>query len=118
MCIRDSNNMGIKLRDGINGVFSSLEISGHSYGIGSMVHVVLQDCDCDREICTGDHTRIKNTIAEEKTIQLKRSLQNHGIDVMGRNAFLVSAVHTEQDINDTLEAFETSLRECRDENLF
>jgi len=113
-----ANNMGIKLRDGINGVFSSLEISGHSYGIGSMVHVVLQDCDCDREICTGDHTRIKNTIAEEKTIQLKRSLQNHGIDVMGRNAFLVSAVHTEQDINDTLEAFETSLRECRDENLF
>ena len=112
-----ANNMGNKLRDGFNNVFSSLEISGHSYGIGSMVHVVLHDCDCDREICTGDHTRIKNTIAEEKTIQLKRSLQNHGIDVMGRNAFLVSSVHTEKDIDTTLEAFESSLRQCRNENL-
>ena len=112
-----ANNMGTKLRDGFNNVFSSLEISGHSYGIGSMVHVVLHDCDCGREICTGNHTEIKSTIAEEKTIQLKRSLQNHGIDIMGRNAFLVSAVHTEEDINETINAFEASLLQCRNEDL-
>ena len=112
-----ANDLGIRLRNGLNDVFSSLEISGHSYGIGSMVHVVLHDCDCDREICVGDHSRIKRTISEEKTIHLKRSLQNHGVDIMGRNAFLVSAVHTQQDIDSTVDAFEASLRECRNENL-
>jgi glutamate-1-semialdehyde 2,1-aminomutase len=112
-----ADKMGLMLKNGINDLFSSMEISGHAYGIGSMIHVVLNDCDCDRETCISDHSKIKNTISSEKTIQLKRSLQNHGIDIMGRNAFLVSGVHTEEDIISTLNSMELSLHDCKKENL-
>ena len=48
---------------------------------------------------------------------IKRGLQNHGIDIMGRDAFLVSATHSEADIDATLAAFEATLADARAEGL-
>jgi glutamate-1-semialdehyde aminotransferase len=36
---------------------------------------------------------------------------------MGRDSFLVSATHTEQEVDQTLAAFETTLAAIRDEGL-
>ena len=94
-----------------------MEISGHAHGIASMIHVVLDDCDCNREICTMPHRQIKQATASPAVTALKRGLQNNGIDIMGRDAFLVSATHTEKEIDETLGAFEQTLAAVRGEGL-
>ena len=109
--------MAARLKRGLNDIFGKTEVAGHAHGIASMVHVVLADCDCDRELCTMPHSRIKETMASAKVTAMKRGLQNNGVDIMGRDAFLVSATHTESDIDRTLDAFEKTLTAIRAEGL-
>ena len=56
-------------------------------------------------------------MASDATTGMKRGLQNHGIDIMGRECFLVSATHTEGDIDRTLDAFQSTLAAMRAEGL-
>jgi glutamate-1-semialdehyde 2,1-aminomutase len=109
--------MADRLKKGLNDIFGRTEVSGHAHGIASMIHVVLADCDCDREICTLPHSEIKRAIASPAVTALKRGLQNNGVDIMGRDAFLVSASHSEKEIDETLAAFEKTLAQVRDEEL-
>ena len=46
----------------------------------------------------------------------RRSLMNHGIDLMGMGA-MVSSVHTEADINQTIDAFSATLSDLRREEI-
>ena len=101
--------MAERLKAGLNEIFGKMEFAGHAYGISSMVHFVLADCGCDREICTMPHSEIKRAIALPSVSELKLGLQNQGVDIMGRDAFLVSATHTEAEIDKTLEVFESTL---------
>ena len=109
--------MAARLKSGLNDLFGKMEVAGHAHGIASMIHVVLADCDCDRELCAMPHSRIKEAAASPKVTALKRALQNRGVDIMGREAFLVSATHTEADIDGTLAAFEGALNDIRAEGL-
>jgi glutamate-1-semialdehyde 2,1-aminomutase len=109
--------MSRRLKQGLNDIFGRTEISGHAHGIASMVHVVLADCGCDRELCTLPHSEIKRAIASPAVTALKRGLLNNGVDIMGRDAFLVSASHSEQEIDETLAAFEKTLAQVRAEGL-
>jgi glutamate-1-semialdehyde 2,1-aminomutase len=109
--------MADRLKSGLNDILGRTEISGHAHGIASMVHLVLDDCDCDRETCNMPHAQIKQANARPAVTGLKRGLLNHGVDIMGRDAFLVSAVHTESDIDQTLAAFEQALASVRAEGL-
>ena len=109
--------MGARLKVGINDIFGKMEMAGHAHGIASMIHVVMADCGCDRELCTMPHSQIKEATASPAVTALKRGLQNRGVDIMGRDAFLVSATHTEQEVDQTLAAFETTLADIRDEGL-
>ena len=106
-----------RLKRGLNDILGKLEVAGHAHGVASMIHLVLADCDCDREICTLPHRQIKAAVGSPAVTALKRGLQNRGVDIMGRDAFLVSATHTERDIDDTLAAFEQSLAAVRAEGL-
>ena len=112
-----ADHMAIRLKTGLNEIFARTEISGHAHGIASMIHVVLDDCDCDREMCTMDHQHIKDVTATPLVTALKRGLVNNGVDIMGRDTFLVSSVHTESDIDITLDAFEKTLASMRDDGL-
>ncbi len=114
---RQADAMADRLKAGVNELFGKMEVPGHAYGIASMVHVVLADCDCDREICFLPHSRIKEAVGSPATTGLKRALQNLGVDIMGRDAFLVSATHTEREIDQTLEAFQGALADLRSEGL-
>ncbi len=109
--------MANRLKAGINELFGKLEVPGHAHGIASMVHVVLADCDCDREICLMPHSEIQQVTASPAVTALKRGLQNGGVDIMGRDAFLVSATHSEQEIDQTLGVFEMTLADVRAEGL-
>ena len=61
--------------------------------------------------------RIKVAAATPAVSSIKRGLQNRGIDIMGRDALLVSATHNEADIDQTLAAFEATLAQVREEGL-
>jgi glutamate-1-semialdehyde 2,1-aminomutase len=114
---QQADAMAARLKSGINELFGKMEMAGHAHGIASLIHVVMADCDCGREICTMPHSEIKKAVGSPQTTALKRGLQNSGVDIMGREGFLVSAAHTEREIDDTLEAFETTLAAIRSEGL-
>ncbi len=109
--------MAARLKAGLNEIFGKMEVPGHAHGVASMIHVVLADCDCDRETCAMPHGKIREAVGTPAVTELKRGLQNSGIDMMGRDSFLVSATHTEQEIDQTLEAFEGALAAVRAEGL-
>ena len=109
--------MAARLKSGLNEIFGKMEVTGHAHGIASMIHVVLADCDCGREICTMPHRQIQETTGSAAVTALKRGLQNNGVDIMGRDAFLVSGTHTEGDIDQTLAAFESTLAAVREDGL-
>ena len=109
--------MAARLKQGLNETVARMEVSGHAHGIASMIHLVLADCDCDREVCTMPHREIRRTLAAPAVTALKRGLQNNGVDIMDRDAFLVSASHSETDIDQTLAAFENTLAKMRAEVL-
>ncbi len=114
---QQADAMAARLKTGINDIFGMMEMSGHAHGVSSMIHVVMADCNCDRGLCTMPHSQIKEVTGSAAVTALKRGLQNNGIDIMGRDAFLVSGVHTEEDIDRTLAAFETTLAAVRAEGL-
>ena len=109
--------MAARLKAGLNEVFTRMEVGGHAYGVASMIHFTLAEGDFDNEFGPDVNQRIKAAAATPAVTGIKRGLQNHGIDIMGRDAFLVSATHTEADIDATLAAFEATLAEVRDEGL-
>lgn len=109
--------MAARLKTGLNDIFGKMEVAGHAHGVASMIHVVLADCDCDREICSMSHREIKEATASAAVTAMKRGLQNMGVDIMGRDAFLVSGTHTGREIDQTLETFENTLAAIRAEGL-
>ena len=108
--------MAARLKAGLNDVFGKMEVAGHAYGVASMIHFVLADCDCDRETCSMPHGKIREATGSPAVTELKRGLQNSGVDIMGVS-FLVSATYTEQEIDHTLAAFEDVLAAVRTEGL-
>ena len=109
--------MAARLKAGLNEAFTRMEVSGHAYGVASMIHFTLADGDFDNEFGPDVNRQIKAAAGSAAVTGIKRALQNHGIDIMGRDAFLVSATHNEADIDATLAAFETTLAEVRAEGL-
>ena len=114
---QQADAMAERLKRGLNEVLGKMEVDGHAYGIASMIHLVLADCDLDGDNLTVTHRQIKAAAASPAVTALKRSMQNHGVDIMGRDAFLVSSTHTEAEIDKTLAVVERSLAEVRDEGL-
>ena len=109
--------MAARLKAGLNEAFTRMEVPGHAYGIASMIHFTLAEGDFDHEFGPDVNRRIKAAAAAPAVTAIKRGLQNHGVDIMGRDAFLVSATHTEADIDATLSAFEATLAQARAEGL-
>ncbi len=109
--------MAARLKAGLNEVFTRMEVSGHAYGVASMIHFTLADGDFDHNFGPEVNRQIKAAAGSAAVTGIKRALQNHGIDIMGRDAFLVSATHNEADIDATLAAFEATLAEVRAEGL-
>ena len=110
-----ADTMAAMLKQGINNLLARMEVQGHAHGLASLVHLTLEGCDCDREVCTMPHQLIKEATDPAVTAELKRSLINAGVDIMGRGAFIVSATHRPQDVDRTLAALEEGLTAMRRE---
>jgi glutamate-1-semialdehyde 2,1-aminomutase len=109
--------MAGRLKRGLNDVFARMEVAGHAHGMASLIHLTLKECDCDREICTMSHQDIKAAGSAAKTVPLKRAMINAGVDMMGRGSLIVSATHSEGDVDRTLSAFEEALSAMRAEGV-
>jgi glutamate-1-semialdehyde 2,1-aminomutase len=93
-------------------------IPGRVYGLASYFHIVLGQ-DVPRP-STGiewpwSDGQLPPRMAGLLTMSLKRAMLNHGVDLMGGSGGFTSGVHSDDDIDRTVDAFEASLRELKAE---
>ena len=108
--------MATRLKDGLNDLLSRMEIPGCAAGVSSAIFLRLGvDHECDKEVCVlspADQRIVDDGARKE---ELTMALYNHGVDSGPR--FLLGMKHSEQDIDDTVEAAERALAEVRAEGL-
>ena len=110
--------MAARLKEGLRDALTKMEVAGHVHGIASVVHVALGvECGCGGDICTTAHSELAQATASPKAQQVKLAMLNEGVDMMGGIGFMVSAVHTEQEIDRTAEAFEHALAALREDGV-
>ena len=111
-----ANIMAARLKDGLNTVLIRNEVSGCASGVAAILEVRIGvEHDCDKEVCNLSTQDLKKSDNSHRSRQLAISLYNKGVDAMDR--YMLSATHTEEDIDHTIDAFEHALRELRSENI-
>ena len=107
-----------RLKDGLNEALERNEVTGHSHGISSIVHVNLgADCHCDRNMCTMPYEEIYRTMPNEKVDALRRAMLVHGVEMMEGRTFFVTSAHDQGVVDRTVEAFSESLKDLRREGV-
>jgi glutamate-1-semialdehyde 2,1-aminomutase len=112
--------MNERLVSGLNEAIASRRVAGCAYGLASYFHISLGR-ECPRPQ-TGIEWPFENGKAPPRTpaevgLALKQGVLNHGVDLMGMTGGLVSGVHSDEDVQRTLEAFEATLAEMQAEGL-
>jgi len=110
-----------RLCQGMNALLRRAEVTGCAYGFSSMFHITMgYDVPPPEDgflwNWEGRPGATVPGISRERLEALKRGMLNRGVDLM-RNGGLVSAVHTEEDVDATLAAFEETLADMRREEL-
>jgi glutamate-1-semialdehyde 2,1-aminomutase len=110
-----------RLCQGMNALLRRAEVAGCAYGFSSMFHITMgHDVPPPEDgflwNWEGTPGATVPGISRERLEALKRGMVNRGVDLM-RNGGLVSAVHTDEDVDATLAAFEETLADMRREEL-
>ncbi|WP_089721892.1 aspartate aminotransferase family protein [Candidatus Entotheonella palauensis] len=104
-----------QLKDGLNDILTRLAIPGCAYGVSSIVHMRLGlRHDCDKVYCEAGEQAMMTMTDDDTVDLLRRALVNEGV-WGGPTSFILSATHTEQDIETTLESYENALQAVRAE---
>ena len=118
-----ANARAAQLSRGLNEALLSAEVPGCAWADASMVHLILgQELERPDDGVTWDWESRGGVAATLPTTSVeiiwpfRRALLNHGVDLMGMGA-LVSCVHTEADIEATLDAFAGALSDLRREEI-
>ena len=107
-----------RLCRGLNAALRRAEAPGAAYGEASMIHILLghevPPPDDDLRWQWGpDGTQSELPVTPPEVLwPFRQSLLNHGVDLIGMGA-LVSCVHSEADIDATIEAFADALQDLR-----
>ena len=110
--------MAARLKGRLRDALTRTEVAGHIHGISSIVHVALGvECGCDGEACPIPHSELAEATAAVRSQPLKLAMLTEGVDTLGGIGFMVSAVHTEEEIDRTGEAFERALSALREERV-
>lgn len=115
---RRANELAAQLRAGMNGVLCELGIPGFIYGQASEFKILLagtqapeaQDYD-PRDL---PWKLLADGMPGERSRLLQLAMANHGSHLFGA-AGMTSSVHTEEDIERTIDGWRDSLRELRSE---
>ena len=105
--------LAAQLKAGINDVHQRMEIPGGAYGVSSIVHVSLgREVDTSDEFATPEDSQAASGVRPDAIPQLQMALVNEGLWTTPLKFFL-SAVHTPDEIDETVARYETALSEVR-----
>ena len=105
----------VQLKNGLNQILTKMEIPGCAYGVSSIVSMRLGiEHECDREYCEEAEQAMMVGVSNDVDALLVRALTNEGV-WGGPTGYILSATHTEEDINNTLDKFERAIAQVRDE---
>lgn len=110
-----ADDRAAQLKIGLNDLLQRMEIPGCAYGVSSIVHMRLGlDHQCDHEYCTEGEQAMMVGVGDDTTALLAQALVNEGV-WGGPTSFILSATHTEADIDLTLDRYERALQSVRSE---
>ena len=114
-----ADGLNKRLIPALNEVLKRAKVCGCAYGLASYFHILLgkdsppaQD-GIEWPASAGEPPRTPGSLIAA----LKRGMLNHGVDLMGGSGGFTSGVHTDADIDLTIEAFEAAVREMQTEGL-
>ena len=108
--------MAARLKDGFNDALIRMEVPGCASGVASLILLRLGvDHECNKEVCNLSTDDLHKGIEPNLTKHLAMALYSHGVDATDR--YILSAKHSEGDIDETVEALERVLAELRDERI-
>lgn len=116
---RHADALNARLIPALNAVIEAAGVPGAAYGLASYFHITL-GAESPRpgdgiEWPSGDGGPPRT---DQKLVgALKRGMLNHGVDLMGGTGGFTSGVHTEKDIDQTIEAFRATVDAMKDEGL-
>jgi glutamate-1-semialdehyde 2,1-aminomutase len=109
-----------KLIRGLNEVLERRKALGCAYGFSSFFHITLG------QECPRPHSGVEwpsqdgsppPRMTPELALTLRRAMLNHGVDFMAGRTGHISGVHSDEDVDRTLEAFEAALAEMQAEDI-
>jgi len=118
--IPTANEMGRRVRAEMNRVIDECDVNWCAYGQFSGFRILINhDCPkrgaCDYEICDYDYLKLKGGMKPEWIQKLRCGVILEGVDLWSGSAGLTSCVHTEEDIERTAAAFDTTIRQMKKE---
>jgi glutamate-1-semialdehyde 2,1-aminomutase len=111
----------LRLASGMNEVIARRGVDGCVYGFASMLNILLgvparlPDDGITFVWQSQDHRAASKT-SERVALALRQAMINEGVDLM-RTGALVSAVHSDKDVDFTIEAFDRSLHAMQAEGI-
>ena len=107
-----ADRMAERLRVGLKEIVNRYEVAACVYGQSSTFHIFFGS----RSIDGLDANSLKSAPVEVQT-NFRQALQVRGVDLMSRTSGVLSGVHNEADIDQSLEAFDGAFRAMMDEGL-
>lgn len=121
--IQQANVITTRLQSEWNQVLERHGIAGYVYGPCSTLHVYFEtdadrvrNCSTRDDLHTTDAARLKGMPAE-LIVEYQRQLRHRGVDIMSSTGGVVSAVHTQQDIDQATTAFEETVTALQEQKL-
>ncbi len=121
--IQQANATTAKLQTEWNQVLERHGIAGYVYGPCSTLHAYFEtnadrvrNCSTRADLHTTDAARLKG-MPTELIVEYQRQLRHRGVDIMSSTGGVVSAVHTQQDIEQATTAFEETVTALQNQKL-
>ena len=107
-----ADRMAERMRAGLREIISRYEVAASVYGDSSTFHIYFGANSID-----GLDANTLKSAPPEIQEGLRQALQVRGVDLMSRTSGVLSGVHTEADIDQSLEAFNGAIKAMIDEGL-
>jgi glutamate-1-semialdehyde 2,1-aminomutase len=110
-----ASNFAARLRNELNVLFEQMGFTWRAYGSFSAFHIYASAHD-ERvepaELDSGrfDYRKIKAAAQHPLIPELRLALSIHGVDIFGWPGGTVSSVHTDEDLEQTVDAFRKALQ--------
>lgn len=116
---RHADRLNERLIAELNRAIERAGVAGCAHGLASYFHILLgketpkPSNGIEWPAAAGEPPRMAGAV----TAALKRGMLNHSVDLMGGNGGFTSGVHTDADVDHTIEAFAETLAEMRREGI-